>query len=157
VNYAASGQKKQPTWDTFLNVISQGGLDVATMFPWSPNDGNAAGSAPWALNNFRFQVFAFIAECRKYGVKPIVVTQPPSSTITDGASDLIRIAINAEIRELTLQRISVADFDAVLSDGATPARYKTGLTNTDNQHPSSAGHEAMANEYMRAAQEALGI
>jgi hypothetical protein len=155
VNYAAAGQGKAATWANFLNVISQGGLDTATMFPWSPTDGISAGSSPWNLNNFKFHVRAFISECRKYGAAPIIATQPPSITITDSAGDAIRVAINAEIR--AMKGVAIADFDAILSTNTSPARYITGLTNTDNQHPSLLGHRAMAVEYQRAIRAALSL
>lgn len=130
---------------------------TAIIFPWSPNDGNAAGSAPWALSNFKFQVYAFIAECKKYGTQPIVATQPPSSTITDAASDLIRIAQNNEIRVLKDDGVTIADFDAAVTDGNSPARYQPGYTNGDNQHPGNVGHEVMASVYSEAIQEALSL
>ena len=157
VSYACSGQGKAATWLTFLEVIRQGGLETATMFPWSANDGNSAGSAPWALNNFKFHISAFIEECRKYNVRPILATQPPSSTITDGASDLLRIALNSLVRSLEGSGVGVADFDVVVSNNASPARYITGLTNGDNQHPSLLGYQAMAVKYKEAVKNVLGF
>jgi lysophospholipase L1-like esterase len=156
VNYAVSGQAKAATWTTFLNVISQGGLDTAILFPWSPNDGIAAGSTPWALNDFLFQVYAAQAECKKYGVALIVATQVPYNGISDVAGDNIRKANNDTIRELANQGFTVADFDFAVSNQASPARYKTGLS-VDNVHPSSAGHAVMAKVYQEAIKEALGL
>lgn len=157
VNYAVAGQRKSASWTTCLGVLDQRGLDTAILFPWSPNDGIAAGSAPWNLSTYKFQVNAFIASCRKNGIAPIIATQPPSVTITDAVSDAIRVAFNNDIRALETLGVAIADFDRVLSNKAAPARYITGLTNTDNQHPSSAGHEAMSQEYQRAVRFALGI
>jgi lysophospholipase L1-like esterase len=154
VNYGASGQSKIWTNAVFLTVIREANLDTAIMFPWSPN--NAGASSPWALNDFMFQVFAAHAECRKYGTALIVATQPPASFITDVPGDLIRKANNAKIRELTAYGITVADFDAVLTNTASPARFAPGLT-ADQVHPNSAGYAAMAQEYERAIREALGL
>lgn len=149
-NYAVSGQGKAATWSTFLRVIQQRGLDTATMFPWSPNDGEAN------INAFRFQVWAFISECQKYGVKPILCTQPPAAQITTTGNDALRKAINSEIRAMSSQA-TVCDFDAVLSDNATLARFASGLSNGDNVHPSSAGHAAMDAVYRAAVRQALQI
>ncbi len=157
VNYSCSGQGKAATWATFLAVIDQGGLDTAIMFPWSPNDGISAGSAPWNLNAFKFQINAFIAACRRNRVRPIVATQPPCGVIVDAESDVLRVAFNGEIRALADQGIAVADFDMVLRNGALPGRFASAMTNGDQVHPSDAGHAAMDLEYRRAVRRALGI
>jgi hypothetical protein len=148
-NFACPGQGKDATWRTALQVIPQRCLDTATFFPWSPNDGQSN------LNAFRYQTAQFIALCRRYDVVPILCTQPPAAGITSGANDALRLAINAEIR--LMRGVVVADFDAVLTDSASPARFISGMTNTDNIHPSSAGHEAMKTVYMAAIGGALGV
>ena len=151
VNYGVSGQGKAATWTTFLRVIQQRGLDTATMFPWSPNDGEAN------INAFRFQVCAFIAECQKYGVKPILCTQPPAAQITTSGNDALRVAMNQEIRAMSSSGATICDFDAVLSDGASLARFAAGMSNGDNVHPSAAGHAAMDAVYRGAIRQALHI
>jgi lysophospholipase L1-like esterase len=150
VNYACSGQQKAATWNTFLNVIAQGGLHTAIMLPWSPNDGESN------VELFRFHVSAFVSECRKYGVKPILATQPPATTIVTNGFDIARKKINSEIRSFSYMGIPVADFDEVTSDQGAPARFISGL-GRDGVHPSDLGHAAMAAEYKRALLEALSL
>lgn len=157
VNYAVSGQGKDATWATFLNVIDQGNMDTATLFPWSPNDGTTAGAAPWALTNFKYQIYAFLKACRSRSIRPILATQPPANVISDAASDLIRVAMNEEIRSVAQnygRQIVLCDFDAVLTNSASPARFLTGLS-VDNTHPSLAGHAAMSTAWKEALKLAV--
>lgn len=154
VNYAAAGQSRAATFATFLAVISQGGIDTATMFPWSPNDGITAGATPWALNDYVYQVHAFIGACRAAGVIPVVCTQPPSVTITDIAGDLIRQAINADLLALRGSGVVVVDMNTEVTNAALPARYATGLSG-DNQHPTSSGYELMSVAWQKEVRDAI--
>jgi hypothetical protein len=159
VNYGTSGQGKAATWSNFLNAIDQGVVDTATMFPWSPNDGQTAGATPWALNTFKYQVYAFIAACRRNRVRPIIATQPPCGVITDIAGDLIRKAMNAEIRALCInvgRNVVLCDFDLAVTNAASPARFSTSpVLSVDNIHPSAAGHAAMAKVWQEAVKLAI--
>jgi len=161
VNYAVAGQGSAATWATFLNVIDQGGIDTATMFPWSNVDGTAAGATPWDLNTYKYRVYAFIAACRKNGVRPIIATIPPCSVITDAAGDLVRIAVNDEVRAICAgngRNVVLCDFDVAVTNDASPARFKTSPSlSTDNIHPNSAGHEVMKRVWQAAAKQAVFI
>lgn len=153
VNYGTAGQGKAATWANFLNAIDQGAVHTATMFPWSPTDGITAGATPWALNTFKYQVYAFIAACRRSGVRPILATQPPCSVITDVPGDLVRKAMNDEVRAVCAnsgRSAILCDFDAAVTNTASPARFLP-LLSTDNIHPSSAGHAVMARVWQEAA------
>lgn len=157
VNYAVAGQGKAATWATFLNFLDQGNVDTATMFPWSPNDGITAGSAPWSLNDFKYQCYAFIAACRRNRIRPIVATQPPCSIITDAASDLLRKAMNDELRALATnngRNVVLCDFDAAVTNTAAPARFLP-LLSVDNVHPTAAGHAVMARVWKEALKVAI--
>lgn len=159
VNYAVSGQGSAATWATFLNVLDQGTLDTATMFPWSPNDGITAGATPWALSTFKYRVYAFIAACRKNNIRPILATIPPCSIITDAAGDLVRIAVNNEVRAICTdngRNVILCDFDLAVANTASPARFKTSPNlSVDNVHPNSAGHEVMKRVWQEAAKLAI--
>lgn len=143
VNAAVSGQNKTATWNIAMQSIQSGGLDTATMFPWSPNDGQAT------VGDFAWQIRAFVGECRKYGTTPILCTSVPAGQITDPVWDAVRKSVNEDIRAMAAHGAIICDFDAAVSNGAAVARFLPGLSG-DNVHPSDAGHAVMAEVYRSA-------
>lgn len=161
VNYAVAGQGSAATWATFLNVLDQGNVSTATMFPWSPNDGISAGATPWALDTFKYRVYAFIAACRRNGIRPILATIPPCSVITDVPGDLVRIAVNTEVRAICEgngRNVVLCDFDLAVANTASPARFQSSPSlSVDQVHPNSAGHEVMKRVWQAAAKQAIFV
>jgi lysophospholipase L1-like esterase len=77
--------------------------------------------------------------------KPFIISTPcPNTSLGwNAAADAFRLALKATILASRNSGTPVIDFDAALSDGATPARLVAAYT-TDNLHPNEAGHAVMA-------------
>ena len=86
-----------------------------------------------------------IPAARPVGSKTLVLTTPCPNTAAawDATADGFRLALKAQILAAKKAGVPVIDFDAVLSDGATPARFITTKT-TDGTHPNEVGHTDMA-------------
>lgn len=111
--------------------------DVALINTWTTNDGDTAAAAQAGIS----RTFAIAEACLQKGIVPILVTAPPhigNTVVTDAH----RIWANTQAREAT--GLLVADIDAVLSDGATPARLVPAYNSGDGTHLNDAGAAAAA-------------
>ena len=150
-NWGYSGQNRSTSIDTARKVIAQDAPSMISFFPYSPNDGytDVNVAAGWA------RTMAFVQECWSKGVVPMVCTIIPSVGLA-AAADAVRIDINNRVRALSASGAVVVDFDAVITDGASPARIKAALS-SDGLHPNLDGHKAMADVFAAAIVTAANL
>lgn len=124
-----------------MNVLDNFTPDILFYSPFSPNDGTPDNNT---VAKCRYWMGRVLDKCRENGIFPILTTPCPNTASGWNASaDAARLALKAHILEVAQKsNIPVVDFDAILSDGATPARFQASLT-TDNIHPNNAGYIAM--------------
>jgi lysophospholipase L1-like esterase len=115
---------------------------------FSPNDVSLApaddASRIQAIEDMKPNVISAIMDARSSGVKLILTTGLPFlwSTAVDNA----RKDFNLWVKSLENKYdIFVADFDALLSDGATPATIQDIYT-IDDLHPNTLGYQTMGTE-----------
>lgn len=117
---------------------------------WSPNDtfivsGNAASLANWgvAIALMKSNLAAAIALCAANNIFLVISTATPYAF--DTSHDALRVDYNNYLRGLAGKNIAIVDYDAVLSDGATPAKMQTAYTDGTSGaiHPYDAGYIAM--------------
>lgn len=108
---------------------------------WSSNDGTPSAAVQAAS---RRSLAEFLELCADKRVA-VVLRTPVPNTVAGWtlAQDAFRLAIVNEILAMRQSGQSVIDANSVLSDGATPARYKTGLS-TDGTHPNPVGTALVA-------------
>lgn len=116
------------------------GARFVTWFPWSRNDGLAANTMQ---HDFDTYVAAFISLAHANSAIPVLMTSIPDIGIANSTDDTGRLSVNSQVRALASTDVIVADVDAVMTDGASPARIPPALT-SDGTHPSVAGDTAMA-------------
>ena len=111
---------------------------IVTYSPFTPNDGtpNATTIATqWA------NTLDFLDWCSANRYVPVLTTPCPWDSLTLAQDDL-RKGLRDRILALR-DRVDVIDFDAVLSNQASPARFGAGLGDGD-KHPITAGYAVMA-------------
>lgn len=145
-NLGWAGQK---TWEylqrlkDFVAVIQPTCLVYA---PFSPNDEPNTGTLTQAMVDLmRYETAQFVELCRQARVIPVLWTGLPAQKGWNAASDNRRKAFNAELLTLYSKVALVADFDSVLTNGATPAAMITTLG--DGTHPNDAGNQLLANKF----------
>lgn len=138
------GYASQPT-ATYLGaarvILAAARPTIAFYFPYSPND--AISTSQRKVMDAMARCADFIDFCNANSIVPIIATPVPNNNLTE-AEDALRKAIASAVVAMGAARdVVVADFGAVTGDGATPERWRAGLS-SDALHPSDAGHEAMA-------------
>lgn len=106
---------------------------------FSPNEGTpslANINTQWA------NVLEFLDWASSNRYVPVVTTPVPWDSLT-APQDAFRITIRDRVLGLRALGVDVIDFDAVTSNGASPARWNTGMGDGD-KHPIDAGYAAMA-------------
>jgi lysophospholipase L1-like esterase len=101
---------------------------------YSVNNTQTAPALAAALN----AGLAFANKCQRSGMQPVLFTGLPSNL--SAGTDALRLATNTSIRNAGFPFI---DFDAALSDGATPARISVANNSGDNVHPNETGQALM--------------
>jgi hypothetical protein len=140
-NRAFSGQQLHVSFDVATAHMSDPGIKFATFFPWSQND--SPHDAAHIQSAFDTYAQAFIDLCHSHGVIPILMTLIPSFAITTSADDAGRLSVNTQIKALAASDVLVVDMDAVMTDGASPARIQSSLNVGDGVHPNAAGAALM--------------
>jgi hypothetical protein len=148
-NVALGGTTTTQHWSsqvpvTVGNTPAHVQLKFACWFAWSPNDGTTGSNIQ---NSYDTYEAAFISLCRTNNFIPVLCTNYPDGSLAL-AADNVRLSVNNQVRALgssTPGTVTlIADFDAVISDGASPARMISAYT-TDGRHPyTAAGQAAMA-------------
>lgn len=119
---------------------------------FTPNDyaGTATAITDALISASLARVQRFLDMARTYNFVPILTTGIPAASGGAGeknwnaASDAKRVALNNLLRDRYSKFALVADLDAVLTDGASPAGIRTEYRHagTDPLHPNTAGHIA---------------
>jgi lysophospholipase L1-like esterase len=161
VNAGCSGQ----TGATYTTngLVQLGNLkpNVAHFSGWTPNDYSSptAASLRLAVQKMAGNLHKFLDFCYTNKIVPIVSNGIPHSAATGlntSALDAQRIAYNARLQEMADEGLFyLADFDAELSDGATPAAIKTAYSAGDGIHPNEAGIAAMGVVFQSALAKAF--
>ena len=97
------------------------------------------------VDGMRWRVSQFIDVCRAAQIIPVLWTGLPALKGWNAASDNRRKAFNAELLSLYGKVAVVTDFDAVLSDGASPAAIIAGMG--DGTHPYDNGMKLLADRF----------
>lgn len=117
--------------------------------PYSPNDQDVAGnisSADIARALARLQ--RMIRLCETYGAK-LVCWSPMVSSNYNTADDANRLILRSQLAAMAAAgAFDWLDFETVVGDGATPARFKSGFSQ-DAVHMNNVAQDAMA-EVLRA-------
>ena len=126
-----------------LQGLLAGGMrpHVLVYSPFSPNDSTPTQAL---MDAARARLAQVIELCKTYGIVLVVWTGLPYAY--NSTADAFRIAFNNDIRALAQKGVAVVDMDAVMSDGATPARIiRTPVDYTDVNllHPSDPGVAVM--------------
>ncbi len=99
-------------------------------------------------NNARGAVMRALTACRAIGANVYLATTPPRAY--SGSQETFRQALNTWTRNLCATgAATLFDFDAVLSDGASPARLSAAFNSGDGIHPNQAGTIALAGEFTK--------
>lgn len=147
VNAGFAGQQHAYIYSNASAYIAAFAPDVVVFPVYSPNDTYSQANVNLALA----RTAAIIDQCIAASIVPIITTALPWNSISS-AQDNVRKAMNATVLGWAANGgVLVADFDAALTDGGSPAQiqskyknYPSGNVDSNNQHPSDAGHAAMA-------------
>lgn len=134
-------------------VLAASKPTVCFYFPYSPNDNVASTRA-------RFDEMAraadFVDFCTENGIIPILCTPVPATNKT-AANDAIRVQVANDILAMGASgSVIVADMRAATTGAVVGGveQWLPGL-NSDQLHPSDAGHDAMAVAARKAIQRAI--
>lgn len=109
---------------------------------WSPNDGGTAAAMTAAWSTYFSETIALTEAA---GFIPVLATCIPcSADISSGSDDAQRISYNNQVRAMASASVIVADFDVVMTNGATPVAAIQSSYTTNGLHPDTpAGQAAM--------------
>lgn len=111
---------------------------IVTYSAFSPNDGTPNATV---INTQWAGVLEFLDWASANRYVPVVTTPCPWDSLT-GPQDVFRVTLRDRVLGLRAQGVDVIDFDAVVSNQASPARWNTGMGDGD-KHPIDAGYAAM--------------
>lgn len=138
-NKAVVGQQQPASYAIAQANLNAGGIRFATWFPWSQNDGLTAAIIQGDYDTY---VGAFVGLAHANGAIPVLLTAIPTGQLHNSTDDNARLSINTQLKALAAPDILIVDMDAVMSDGASPARIKSTLSD-DAVHPNANGAAAM--------------
>ena len=143
MNYGFSSQKSTNFRERLQDAITAGVKPGVVVYSaWTPNEWTTqTGLWVTEMALMRKNLALIIDLCNANNIALVVSTGIPKNGLNT-TYDAIRIGYNNEIRALANQGISVVDYDAVMTDGATPANLIAAYT-SDNTHPNDAGYELM--------------
>jgi hypothetical protein len=142
-------------------IIASGQIpNILVYSAWSPNDipgGNGSSVAVWnaAIDAMKANLATVLSICQSNRIFPIIATGTPY--IYDATHDALRVAYNDYLRALASANLVICDYDATVTDGATPAKMQTSLADgvSGALHPYDAGYIAMGATLQTALQTAL--
>jgi hypothetical protein len=143
---ALAGQTSAQSYLWARSVLPNSGVDKAIFHNWSPNDGSGSGFDT-SLN----YATAYLALCKRYGIEPIMRTAIPDAiAMTSESADAFRVNSNSTIASI-MSGIDGRLFnaDALLTDGAIPARMNPIDCIADGRHNSQTGINKMGAELVR--------
>lgn len=115
---------------------------VAVVSIWSPNDITPAtpNVTQASIDNMKRAAINEYKTAMDNGAQRVVFKgSTPLNAITDPAMDALRLSLDAWAASQSWDRLSYLDMGAIYSDGGSPARFKTGLSD-DGLHPNSVGY-----------------
>lgn len=162
INCGCSGQNSATFYAAGIQQLNLFKPSAAFYPIWTPND----YASPADANTVRYRISGALSRAAQFidaaelvGTRVILWTGLPNKAATGlntAAKDAVRVAANTLLK--TYPNIIVADFDAVMSDGASPAGFTPAYSFGDEIHMSEAGVEAIAVTPARnAAAIALGL
>ena len=159
VNCGYSGQQHAAIYTNALNHAAVYKPDVIVFETLSPNDLFTQASSDASLG----RTVQFLDYCYSNTIVPILTTALPWNGVS-GAQESVRIAHNAKVRAFAASGVLVADFDAAMTDGGSPAKLRSAFTvypsnNIDaaTAHPGDAGHAQMAATLAPALSKILAV
>lgn len=140
VNNGVSSSDSSNFVTNVANFMSSGvSFDAAIYSPFTPNDTGPTASEIGLMQSRFNSVIGSIAVTGK----PLIITTPCPNDNYTASQDGWRLTFLATLRTYTDTLAGVIDWESAIADGATPNRYKAGLT-TDLTHPNEAGYAAMS-------------
>ena len=142
MNGGWTGQTSSAYYTRARALIRDGSPDVCFIATWTPNDSpftQASADLSWA------RAIDLANYCISLNIVPVLWTPIPQGGTTS-TTDAYRLSVVARVKA---SGFLYADFDAVLTDGATPARIKAAANSIDGVHPGDAGYGFMAAEAQR--------
>lgn len=122
--------------------------DALIYLAWSQNNSANPGTVD-------MQYLGEVArQCHAANIVPIALTGIPTNSLIQATDDL-RKTLVARINALSAYGWIVIDTDAVISDGATPARYASAYGS--GTHPNTAGYAAIVERYKTAIKRLLPL
>ncbi|QOU72922.1 hypothetical protein JAB4_023750 [Janthinobacterium sp. HH102] len=145
-NCGWSGQKSIQYFARLSDLLAVVRPTMAVYAPFSPNDDPGTGTLTQPMvDGMRWRVSQFVDVCRAAQIIPVLWTGLPALKGWNVASDNRRKAFNAELLSLYGKVAVVTDFDAVLSDGASPAAIIAGMS--DGTHPYDNAMKLLADRF----------
>lgn len=158
-NCGWSGQTTGVFFERAIDVVQQLRPDVLVIPAHSPNDETttitADGVAQGAARRGRL-----LAECAKYGVRPVIWTMLPVNTAVNpwGSSDSLRTALNTATLALANRGVLVADTATPYSGTTTGGQVQIAAgMSSDGIHPNNTGNTALKNVLKPVLARAIGI
>jgi len=137
-NFGWDGQAVDKYYARWAEYIKGTKPNIAFFNAGSPN-GSGVVSAKTVSDHLAY-CHMFVADCVEAGVIPVLVTMCPKDDYTL-AQDAFRKSLNSLIKQI--QGVFIIDADSAVSDGASPARFKSGYALPDGVHPSDVGRDSI--------------
>jgi lysophospholipase L1-like esterase len=155
IGYTNTGISSSDTASFFTRlkkVVAAGyNYDALVYSPFSPNDPTPSAST---INLMQQRLNGALGVSATTGKPTILWTGIPNDAQNwDATADGFRLSFNAGVLGYA-SAVPVINMEPVISNGATPARIKSGLT-TDGTHPNEAGHAAMATQAVPVMQSVI--
>lgn len=161
VNHGLASQAMEVFQPIGLTALTNWSANAALIESFSPNQNGGVYSseavARFELQRQRALVEQLISKCDDLNAMPFVTTGIPcaAGTIGTAAIDAWRLSHNTMMRAKTDDTM-VLDWDALLTDGASPARIQVALQN-DTTHYNATGLQLLANQLTAKIRQAFGI
>lgn len=143
-NQGFSSQTTSNFSDRLTDMIASGRRPQIVVYSaWSPNDISGGNVTAAAVALMKFNLAKAMAACEQAGIVMILTTGLPYAFTAP--NDANRIALNNYLRGLATYGVLICDYDATLSNGATPAviQYPNYAAATQSLHPYDGGYVAM--------------
>lgn len=149
-NFGSGGQTSPVFYARAKNYIDKLRPDVIVIPCWSPNDGNI--TTDFGMTSLTAALLVADYAVRK-GIVPILTTPMPLN-YSGTAPDNARKALAARIREMSSSFI-IADFDAIVTDGGSPAHPIPAYDSGDQTHLNDFGYAALSLAVRSALQKII--
>lgn len=142
IGYVNNGISSSDSSNFVTNVAnfmaSSAAFDAMVYSPFTPND---TGPTAAEINLMQQRFNSVIASISATG-KPLIITTPVVNDNYNASQDGFRLGFRTTLLTYTDTLAGVVDWENAIADGATPNRFRSGMT-TDLTHPNEAGYTAM--------------